>query len=129
MSPDPDDPLRRQIHTLDEAKHLVLEYAMGLHKVRRYNGVPREARLEDVVAHRKDPPKPMDYALKKIRREVLHTRISVGWSRSVAHVVLFHKSGAPMPAETFTDGQLQEFCLRVLELCAAWEGVDQHLDR
>ena len=131
MSPDPDDPAHRVILTVDDAIRLVMEHAMGLHTYRMsYGGERYAATFTDVFATQKGQrPRPMDVAMSIIRQTILNKNISIGvskWGR--AYIVLFTPEGKPLPPEEFTGNDLQKFCLRIMELCAAWRGVDQHLD-
>lgn len=131
MSPDQDDPLWREIHTLEDAKRLVMEHAMGMHCYRMsYGGDRHAATFTDVFAPKGTRAKPMDIALRTIRREVLWKYVTIGTrSWGGAYIVLFTENNYPLPPEEFGPNELQRFCLRVMELCAAWEGVDDHLDR
>lgn len=131
MSPDPDDPLHRVIQTLDDAKRLVMEHAMGMHTYRMsYGGDRYKATFTDVFAPKGQRSRPMDIAMRIIRREVLWKHVTIGTrSWGGAYIVLFTPSGTPLPPEDFNANELQQFCLRIMELCAAWEGVDTHLDR
>ena len=128
MSPDPDDPKFRAVLNVDDARRLFMEHAMGMHAYRvGFGGERYAATFTDVFSNKNDNRRtPMDVALSIIKREMLNKNVSIGlWNWGGGYINLWHDG--VWVYETFTPNELQKFCLRIMELCAAWEGVDQHL--
>ena len=142
-----EDARKRPIATLADAKQLIMECALGLHARRVMANGERCALTFSDACFGANGRKPyglqrhdkfseqykwsaVDLALRLIRREVLNEKITLHWSGSNGYIVLFKLTRidqwSPLPAEEFWDNQFKDFCLRVLELCAAWEGVDEH---